>query len=98
MGYEFKLNDSPTLFDGCLGGILLEAKGEAYEQLFGYQFGTETMRGEAQRQVEADRARLPLEWHFAEAGAADYARDVVLEGLPIAVFHTPPNYRGQLPW
>jgi hypothetical protein len=41
MGYEFKLNDSSTLFDGCLGGILLEAKGERYEYLFGRKWGAE---------------------------------------------------------
>jgi hypothetical protein len=98
MGYEFKLNDSPTLFDGCLGGILLEAKGERYEYLFGRKWGAEGMRGEADRQVNADKGRLPLEWHFAEQGAADFARDTVLRGLPISVRYTPADYRSVMPW
>jgi hypothetical protein len=85
------------VYDGCdqKTGNLLEAKGPGYERLMRNSFLRNIIIKQfdnlAQRESEAAGGRI-VEWHFAEASVADWAREHFREkGFNnIVVIHTPP--------
>jgi hypothetical protein len=94
-GYVYKIGD--VKFDGYKDGVLLEAKGPGYLDLFrkggepgGWFKGAEKMVEQATRQVEAANG-TPLRWYFAEGEVADAMRAIFnAEGLDaIEIVHTP---------
>jgi hypothetical protein len=96
--YAYVIDD--VRYDGYARGILLEAKGTGYAKHIpnavenrGWYRGYEKMVEQAQRQVRAARG-TPIEWHFAEKEAADFARELFKnKGLKeIKVIHTVPAF------
>ena len=93
-----KPDGEPVYFDDCqrTTGILIEAKGKAYFDLL-YNKGPfmeamtlEGLLDQAESQTEAAKGR-PIEWHFAEKGAADYMRPILAQRYPgITAIFTPP--------
>jgi hypothetical protein len=91
-------DNKPVFYDDCQrqAGILIEAKGTGYAEPLARKNGF--MRNiflagwvkQARRQVAASGGR-PIQWHFAERGAADAARELFRErGLGnIQVIYTP---------
>jgi hypothetical protein len=82
-------------FDDCRlsDGTMIEAKGTSYAYLLQYQSIRENIEADfidqATRQLEAAGSR-PVEWHFAERPAADFARHLFEDqGLPITVIYSP---------
>lgn len=86
-------------YDDCQrrSGILIEAKGTGYaeplarEDPFMRDIFSASWIAQARRQVAASGGR-PIEWHFAERGAAEYARTLFAKtkGLEdIQVIYTP---------
>jgi hypothetical protein len=100
-GFGIKMvrpNGQPVYFDDCqrTTGILIDAKGKAYFDLLynkGAFMRARTLVGildQAERQTEAAQGR-PIDWHFAEKGAADYVRPILAQRYPgITVIFTPP--------
>jgi len=88
----------PVYYDDCQrrSGILIEAKGTGYaEPIERSPFMTKVFDAQwvaqAKRQIAASQGR-PIEWHFAERGAAEHARALFAntEGLEeINVVYTP---------
>jgi hypothetical protein len=89
----------PVYYDDCQRrtGLLIEAKGTGYAEPIARAkpfmrdiFGASWLK-QAERQVDASDGR-PIEWHFAERGAAEYARKL-FDGVPelqrIRVIYTP---------
>lgn len=83
-------------FDGCREDdrTMLEAKGEGYEYLLQYGQPAENIEADFLRQgdaqLKAAAGSWSVEWHFAERGAADFARALFHdENLPIKVVYDP---------
>lgn len=72
-------------FDDCrhIDGVMIEAKGPGYEKLIKSSSKYPRFKGfidkrftdQANRQFDAAQGR-PIEWYFAEKGAADYVREL----------------------
>jgi len=86
-----------VFYDDCQrrSGILIDAKGTGYaEPIARSDFMKKIFGGswiaQARRQVAASGGR-PIQWHFAEREAADYAREIFKEnGLEVVeVVYTP---------
>jgi hypothetical protein len=83
-------------FDGFKEGVLLEAKGPGYRELFKrmgskeWFEGAQEMLNQARRQFRAAQGR-PIQWHFAEREVADAMRALFQEKNlnGIQVIHTP---------
>jgi len=89
----------PVNYDDCQRqtGILIEAKGTGYagpiarEKSFMRDIFGAAWRAQAERQVKASGGR-PIEWHFAEYGAAEYARKIFKDDCllkNVTVIYTP---------
>ena len=85
-------------FDGFKEGVLLEAKGPGYRELFkrmapkDWFEGAQEMINQARRQFQVAQGR-PIQWHFAEREVADHVRILFQsKGLAkVQVVHTPPQ-------
>lgn len=97
LGGNIEINFKGVLFDGLKDGKLLEAKGLGYDKLLkNEKFGDRVMdklMDQARRQVDA-AGGTPLEWHFAEKGAADaFSKELKQRGIEgIDVKHTPMDF------
>lgn len=86
-GQQLMIGD--VSFDGVKNGILLDAKAK-YENILSYGFAKDGFLKQARSQITAAKGN-PIEWHFAEAGAANAVKSLFeKEGIKgISVHYTP---------
>jgi hypothetical protein len=74
-------DNKPVYYDDCQrkSDTLIEAKGTGYARMLANKFMQKIIAGkwldQAWRQIEASQGR-PIQWHFAEKAAADFAREL----------------------
>ena len=91
----FALVQNGVRFDAAVGRTLVELKGPGYERLLKGSIGRKVLDkllDQARRQAGAYKG--PIEWRFAEKGAADAFRKALGNGTNITVRHSPASSGG----
>lgn len=97
--YRIRTGSGPKAYvdlDGFVEGVLLEAKGPGYLEIFRKMGGKSYFRAiddmveQAQSQLQASGG-LPIRWHFAEKEVADMVRKIFADAQldRIQIVHTP---------